>query len=109
MTGINSYVVFEACVLDLDKQLICSYVSSRAEQVNLVGNGKSVAMAGKVGADDEGEQDGDGRERWSRKIEFLLACIGFAVGYGNFWRFPYMCFKNGGGEYTHLKISLVRG
>ena len=40
-----------------------------------------------------------GRDRWSRKIEFLFACIGFCVGYGNMWRFPYMCFKNGGGEY----------
>lgn len=38
-----------------------------------------------------------GRERWSRKIEFVFACIGFAVGYGNFWRFPFKCFKNGGG------------
>ena len=41
-------------------------------------------------------EDGD-RDRWSRKIEFLFACIGFCVGYGNMWRFPYMCFKNGGG------------
>ena len=40
-----------------------------------------------------------GRDRWSRKIEFLFACIGFCVGYGNMWRFPYMCFKNGGGRY----------
>ncbi|KAJ7375373.1 hypothetical protein OS493_002129 [Desmophyllum pertusum] len=40
-----------------------------------------------------------GRDRWSRKIEFLFACIGFCVGYGNMWRFPYMCFKNGGGAF----------
>ena len=29
------------------------------------------------------------RERWHRKVEFLFTCIGFAVGYGNFWRFPF--------------------
>uniref|UniRef100_A0A7M5ULG4 Transporter n=1 Tax=Clytia hemisphaerica TaxID=252671 RepID=A0A7M5ULG4_9CNID len=39
------------------------------------------------------------REQWSRKIEFLFACVGFAVGYGNFWRFPFKCFKNGGGAF----------
>ena len=43
------------------------------------------------------ESEEQGRDRWSRKIEFLFACIGFCVGYGNIWRFPYMCFKNGGG------------
>ena len=43
------------------------------------------------------EPEEQGRDRWSRKIEFLFACIGFCVGYGNMWRFPYMCFKNGGG------------
>ena len=45
------------------------------------------------------------RERWDRKVQFLFACIGFAVGYGNFWRFPYMCFKNGGGEYRKTPRS----
>lgn len=40
-----------------------------------------------------------GRDRWSRKIEFLLSSIGFCVGYGNIWRFPYICFKNGGGAF----------
>lgn len=39
------------------------------------------------------------REMWTDKIEFVLACVGQCVGFGNVWRFPYLCYKNGGGEY----------
>lgn len=39
----------------------------------------------------------DDRGGWGNKIEYILATVGFAVGLGNVWRFPYLCQKSGGG------------
>ncbi|XP_030634857.1 sodium- and chloride-dependent GABA transporter 2-like [Chanos chanos] len=39
------------------------------------------------------------RGQWANKAEFLLAVAGQIIGLGNVWRFPYLCYENGGGVF----------
>ncbi|KAJ8412400.1 hypothetical protein AAFF_G00127360 [Aldrovandia affinis] len=51
------------------------------------------------------------RPTWNKQIEFTLAGIGCAVGLGNVWRFPYLCYRSGGGAFLvpYLLMLVVLG
>ncbi|KAK7123323.1 hypothetical protein R3I93_021669 [Phoxinus phoxinus] len=47
------------------------------------------------------------RDGWDSKVEYFLAQLGFSVGLGNVWRFPYLCHQNGGGAFILLYVVLM--
>ncbi|XP_072450723.1 sodium- and chloride-dependent neutral and basic amino acid transporter B(0+)-like [Chiloscyllium punctatum] len=55
-----------------------------------------------------GESDGNvERGNWSSKTDYLLSMIGYAVGLGNVWRFPYLAYRNGGGAFIIPYIIMM--
>lgn len=49
------------------------------------------------------------KEQWSSKWGFLLAAVGFAVGMGNIWRFPYVLGQNGGSAFLFIYLACALG
>ena len=47
------------------------------------------------------------RERWRSRLGFIMATVGFSVGLGNIWRFPYLAGQNGGGAFVVIYLILA--
>ena len=52
--------------------------------------------------------DGKARMAWDNQVQFLLACIAYAVGLGNIWRFPYLAQTYGGGRNHPLFVIMLK-
>ncbi|XP_007949926.1 sodium- and chloride-dependent transporter XTRP3 [Orycteropus afer afer] len=51
------------------------------------------------------------RPLWTNPLQFVFACISYAVGLGNVWRFPYLCQMYGGGSFLvpYIIMLIVEG
>ena len=75
----------------------CSSPSELIEATNVEAENKVEKL--EVAAEADGKGDGEERETFGSTLEFFFSTLGYAVGVGNVWKFPYLAYKNGGGKF----------
>ncbi|XP_033749070.1 sodium- and chloride-dependent glycine transporter 2-like [Pecten maximus] len=49
--------------------------------------------------------------KWTSRLEFVVALLGYSIGMPEFWRVPYLTYRNGGGSFiiAYILLMLVCG
>ncbi|XP_044191369.1 sodium-dependent neutral amino acid transporter B(0)AT1-like [Thunnus albacares] len=57
------------------------------------------------------KEEAGSRPKWDNKAQYILTCVGFCIGLGNVWRFPYLCQSHGGGAFLipYLILLVLEG
>uniref|UniRef100_A0A4W6FRA6 Transporter n=1 Tax=Lates calcarifer TaxID=8187 RepID=A0A4W6FRA6_LATCA len=57
------------------------------------------------------KEEANDRPKWDNKAQYILTCVGFCIGLGNVWRFPYLCQSHGGGAFLipYLILLVLEG
>ena len=71
--------------------------SEESDEQEFDENDEPIAFGSVIDIEDKEPNAPIARGEWGHELDFLFACISVSVGLGNVWRFPYLCYKNGGG------------
>ena len=69
--------------------------------------GEAMSSVNEIKAKEENASDDHGK--WGHNLDVLFACISATACLGNVWRFPYLCFRNGGGWVLFIVVHYHAG